>query len=76
MSQTLRFSLALSARDFQRFYAGTARQVEVTAHDGRRVRFPAEHLRPFVTHAGVSGEFVITFDAQHRFRSLQRVLPD
>ncbi len=73
MEQRIRFHLSLSAEDVLRYYEGSARQVQVTATDGRRVRFPLEHLRPFVTPTGVRGEFLLTFDAQQRFRSLQRL---
>ena len=48
-------------------------EAEVTKVDGRRIEFPAQHLRPFVAHGGISGYFEIEFDQTHRFRQLRRV---
>lgn len=71
--QTLRFKLAIPAADYLRYYQGVARNVSVTSHEGQRIEFPAERLRPYVTHAGVQGEFELTFDTQHKFVALRRI---
>lgn len=70
---TLRFRLNISAEHYLAYYQGVARQVVATAHDGQRVQFPAERLRPFVTHDGVRGEFALEFDADNRFVALRRI---
>ena len=54
--------LAIDARDFKRLYAGTVRDVYAVSRDGLRVRFPARHLRPFVTASGVYGRFELCVD--------------
>ncbi len=69
----VRFFLDIPAHDYLTYYQGRARRVVVTALDGRRVQFPAERLRPFVTEAGVHGEFVLSFDDENRFAALERV---
>lgn len=69
----IRFYLSLSAEKYLNYYQGAASVVSVLSHDGRRVEFPAEHLRRFVSHDGVYGEFALRFDANNRFHSLQRV---
>ena len=69
----MRFQLAINAEDYLAYYAGAARSVSVTADDGRRIEFPAEHLRPFVSHDGVRGYFEIEFDQDLRFRALRRI---
>lgn len=69
----LRFRLNISAEHYLTYYQGVARQVLAATADGRRVQFPAERLRPFVTHEGIRGEFVIEFDADNRFVALRRV---
>lgn len=69
----IRFYLNLSAERYLSHYQGVARSVSVVSVDGRRVEFPAEHLRRFVTHDGVQGEFVLRFDANHRFIGLERL---
>jgi hypothetical protein len=73
MHNTVRFRLAIPAAEFLRHYQGTARQILVTADDGRRINFPAEHLRAFVTRTGVEGEFELRFDRRQRFVSLKRL---
>ena len=73
MMNQIRFFLSLSAESYVRHYQGTARAVSVVGVDGRRLEFPAEHLRRFVTHDGVYGEFLLTFDANNKFVSLERV---
>ncbi len=72
MAET-RFRLAIPAEKYLAYYAGAAKAVIVRASDGRRIQFPAEHLRPFVTHQGVYGEFVLVYDANNRLQSLKRV---
>ena len=69
----MRFHLTIGADDYLAYYAGQARTISVTADDGRRIEFPAQHLRPFVAHGGISGYFEIEFDQTHRFRQLRRV---
>jgi hypothetical protein len=69
------FELAISREEYLRHYQSQGRlQVVVTALDGRRVRFPAGILQPFVLHEGVHGRFVIQFDSQGRLCSIDRVV--
>jgi hypothetical protein len=37
------------------------------------VQFPAGILQPFVLNDGVHGRFVVFFDAQGRFQSIERL---
>lgn len=69
----LRFRLALSADAYLAYYQGAARQVVTLAETGQRIRFPAEALRPYVTHEGVYGLFEIVFDNRHKLVRLARV---
>lgn len=71
--RSLRFQLTICAKDYLAYYAGKVRSVSVTADDGRRIEFPAEHLRPFVTYDGVRGYFEIEFDQDLRFKVLRRI---
>ena len=71
--QELRFFLNISAEDYLRYYQGRANFVWAISHDGRRLQFPAEHLRRFIRHDGVKGEFALRFDANHKFLDLQRI---
>jgi uncharacterized protein YqjF (DUF2071 family) len=69
----IRFYLNLSAEKYLSHYQGAARNVSVRSVDGRRVTFPAVHLRRFITHDGIQGEFVLTFDADNKFLGLERI---
>lgn len=69
---TIGFSLSLSNEQYLAHYQGYARSVSVLGENGQRIEFPAEHLRPFLTHTGISGRFEIDFDQQHRFVALRR----
>ena len=71
-SQEITFYLDISALELQRYYEGSATSVTVSAEDGRRIRFPVSALRPFVSHAGVKGWFVLLTDANNKLVELRR----
>lgn len=71
--QEVRFRLHLAAHEYEAYYRGAVKEVVVRALDGRNVRFPANILQRFVTHEGISGEFVLRFDAAGKFQSIERV---
>lgn len=66
-------NLVIAADEYQRLYQGVVRDVLAQSVDGRRVRFPAAILRPYVTHSGISGRFRIVFDEQNRFQSIEKI---
>ncbi|MBA4502069.1 DUF2835 domain-containing protein [Marinobacterium marinum] len=65
--------LAISADEYLKLYRGAARTVSALARDGRRVRFPAAILSPWVLHDGVRGCFCIRFTAAGRFHDIRRL---
>ena len=69
----VRFRLELSTKEFLAYYQGAAGAVLARSVDGRWVRFPARVLRPYVTHAGIRGQFLLEFDADHRFRAIRKL---
>ena len=73
MSQRVRFDLNIPAEQILAYYQGIAKKVSVQAHDGRRIEFPAERLRPFLNHNGIQGVFELEFDERHRFVALHRI---
>lgn len=74
MSESAVFvSIKISAEEYLKSYAGTARSVLATSEDGRRIRFPANILRPFVTRAGIDGCFAIYFDDNKRFTRVEKL---
>lgn len=64
--QSIRFFIRIPAEEVLRYYQGMADQVLVRAEDGRRVRFPFHHLRPFVGPDGISGRFEMLLDASNK----------
>ena len=65
--------LTISADEYLKLYQGIARDVICYARDGRRVRFPAKILQPYVTHDGIRGSFCIAFDQNQKFSSIRRL---
>lgn len=65
--------LHILPEEFQRLYAGAAKEVSARSLDGLRVRFPANILRPYITHAGISGTFAIHFSDENRFHSIEKI---
>ena len=70
--QQIRVSLNISAERYLAVYRGTAKIIVATAEDGRRIQFPVDVVRKFVTREGVRGTFVIVFDDKNKFRSITR----
>lgn len=66
-------NLTIPAEEYQRLYQGVVRDVVAQSMDGRRIRFPAMILRPYVMHNGIRGRFRIVFDGQNRFQAIERI---
>lgn len=65
--------LSIPADELLRYYRGTASVVMARDEYGRRVRFPAAALRPFVTRAGVHGRFALEVDGDDRLTGIRRL---
>jgi len=74
--EELLISLDISPEEFLRYYEGRANAVIATAQDGRRVQFPANILRRFLTANGVCGRFRLRYDDKNRLVSISRVDAD
>ncbi len=72
---TLRIALSISPEQFVEWYRGAARSVVARAHTGQTVQFPASILQQFVERDGVRGEFLLTYDENHRFVKIERADP-
>lgn len=71
--QQLIVDLALPADRFLAWYRGQADRVLMRSRDGRSISLPAHHLRPFLTHEGVHGSFVLKFTDAGKLVSLERL---
>lgn len=61
---------SISRDELLRMYRGSAHTVSAIAIDGRRIQFPAQALRAFVTQDGISGRFRIEFDQNNKLLSV------
>lgn len=66
----LHLDVSLSADEFLRVYQGTANRVFIRSREGRSVSLPAKYLQPYLTHEGVHGSFIMTFDQNGKLISL------
>lgn len=73
MTRSIILDIAISSEEYLKLYQGVAKDVFATSRDGRRIRFPAQVLRPFVTRDGVVGSFCINFDQNNKFQTIDRL---
>lgn len=71
--RSIRFRLAIPAKEYLAYYKGQARDAVARAEDGRRVQFPAKALQPHISHQGIHGLFELHFDANRKLLGLKRV---
>lgn len=71
--QQLIIDVALPAERYLAWYRGDAKRVLMRSRDGRSISLPAHHLRPFLTHEGVYGSFVMRFTSEGKMVSLERL---
>jgi len=66
-------SISISAQDYLAHYQGTVKEVVARSSDGRNIRFPSTILQSYVSHNGIHGQFVISFDDQNKFQGIHKV---
>lgn len=55
------------------YYHGNIKYIQVTEDAGKRIRFPAKHIRRFVSSLGVRGRYRLCLDGQNGFVSLEKI---
>ena len=70
--QRFEFPLSISADSYLDYYRGAVNQVIARCPDGLTVQFPAALLQPFVTPAGIHGDFLLTCGDDNRGAVLRR----
>lgn len=70
----VRFKLQITAEDYLNYYSGQAKSVSIVSDDGKRIEFPAQHLREFVTAEGITGYFELCFDEHKRFKNIKKLV--
>lgn len=72
--QSLSFRLDVSSEEAWKYYRGEATAVYAYTDDGKRVQFPAMHLRRFINHDGsIRGRFEIRFDNNNKLIDIIRI---
>lgn len=71
--EMVRFRLNLPAEKMLAYYQGAVQQVSVQVHDGRRLQFPVQWLRRFVTPVGITGQFEMRFGVDRKLIDLRRI---
>jgi len=64
--------LNISADKLLSYYRGNVRNVVAKSTDGRTIQFPVDILRPFVTHTGISGIFIIRYDEKNKLVGIEK----
>jgi len=73
MASEYRFFINISSQEYLQYYAGEATTIQVHTVDGVLIQFPASAVKPWVTHQGVNGCFVIKFDKNHKLIELKKI---
>ena len=66
-------SLNIPADEFLAFYQGKKNKVHATADDGRTVLFPANILQKFLTHTGIHGSFLFSYNEDGKLVLVERI---
>lgn len=72
-NQHIRFRLNLSAEQYLKVYQGIAKNISTLADDGRRITFPAQNIKPFLTHEGIYGHFEMELTMENKFVALKKI---
>ena len=55
------------------YYYGKYSSVQIVEDGGKTVRFPAKHLRPFISSLGIRGRFRLLLTPDNQFIRLEKV---
>lgn len=67
------FTVYLTYEQCMEYYAGTIQFVQVTSDEGKRIRFPASRIRPFISSLGIRGRFRLILSDSNQFISLEKI---
>ncbi|GLX76768.1 hypothetical protein tinsulaeT_01080 [Thalassotalea insulae] len=66
------FAINMTSQEFFPYYQGKIQAIVVTSTTGKRIQFPAMHLRKFLTASGVRGYFCLETE-NNKFKSLLKM---
>ncbi len=73
LNQIIRFKLNLSADQYLKVYQGLAKTITTVADDGRRIAFPAQNIKPFLSHEGIYGRFEMELTPENKFVAIKKI---
>lgn len=65
----------LSYEKYLLYYEGQINQVIATSEDGKKIAFPANVLKKFITHQGIQGNFKFVFNQSGKILSVNKISP-
>jgi hypothetical protein len=71
--QEIVIDLHITADEYQKYYQQPGTVVCGDARDGRKVRFPANILHPYISYSGVKGTFRVLFNEDGKFLSIDKL---
>lgn len=71
--ETILIRISIPAEKYLTYYQGATNSVLAQAQDGRKIKFPASFLRPFVTQGGVNGLFALTINKAGKLLDIRRL---
>jgi len=72
--QYIRFRLNISADQYLKVYQGVAKNISVQADDGRRIAFPAQNIKQFLSRDGIYGYFEMELTAENKFVGIKQIM--
>jgi hypothetical protein len=70
--QKVVIDIHISNEEYLKQYRIPNCMVNTLSREGLRIQFPANILKPFLLHSGISGSFCIYFDGSGKFNSISR----
>ena len=65
--------LFITKDEWMKIYRGETNIVYAKSRDGRSIQFPANILSKYTTHNGIEGSFVISFNDNGKFQSINKL---
>lgn len=65
--------LNIPKTELLKYDSGQTRQVFAHAHDGKKIVFPVERLKPYITHEGIHGTFKIQCNEEGKLHSIEKL---
>jgi len=69
---SVEFPLSINREEYLLYYTGQIKWVIARSTCGRRIQFPANLLATHVTHSGINGQFILSYQSNGKAVSLKK----